>query len=76
MKSTSSPRSDGRHLLCQKKSPSTSRVFHFSVLKSDLFYVKQSDGREEGGLQGEIMSFVFDANQLHSGVFLDQVMVP
>lgn len=27
-------------------------------------------------MQGEIMSFVFDANQLHSRVFLDQVMVP
>lgn len=33
-------------------------------------------GEKKKELQGEIMSFVFDANQLYSRVFLDQKMVP
>lgn len=74
---------DRQNLLCwtkttAKKKTSTNQFFHYRILKSDLFYVKHT--RTRGGVkkkkwQGEIMSFVSDANQLYSRVFLDQKMV-
>lgn len=53
----------------EKTSPSTNHLFHYRASKSaaDLCNVEG----EKKPPQGETVSFVFDANQLHSRVFLD-----